>query len=267
MDALLFGSVYWMPSVFACCLCVALVRLWLHEAGAGQSCWQGSLDQAFRGYIFCESCNGSLQQVTYEMVHGIALNVFLGDFGCCSLGHMGCRRCDREKLRTPILGIYAQYCRTFMSDHRVAAGPGMTHLFPIEQIELDKERLFPRFFEFVMAPGDPSSSVEVRELFGPLPEMLEQRIRARGAAQEKCNKSSVVETPGVEGVHEEEKTLCSFTAPGGLLQGLAQDGGESTGSEGPCAGLRHEVSDGMATDSHVFIGNDTWESEAGIVLG
>ena len=200
------------------------------------------------------------------MVHGIDLNVFLGDFRCCSLGHMGCRRCDREKLRTPILGIYAQYCRTFMSDHRVAAGPGMTHLFPIEQIELDKERMFPRFFEFVTAPGDLPSSVEVRELFGPLPEMLEQRIRARGAAPKEFNKSSVVETPGVKGVHEEEKTLRSFSAPGGLSQGLAQDGGESTGNEGTCADQHHEVSDGMVSDSHVFIGNDAWESEAGIFL-
>ena len=85
--------------------------------------------------FFCDSCKGSLQQVTHEMVHRIDLNVFLGDFRRCLLRDMGCCHCDREKLRKSMLGIYARYHSTFMSDHRVAAGPGMAPLFPIEQIE------------------------------------------------------------------------------------------------------------------------------------
>ena len=42
-------------------------------------------------FFFCESCDGSLQQVTREMVRGIHLNVFSGDFQCCSCITLGAR--------------------------------------------------------------------------------------------------------------------------------------------------------------------------------
>ena len=115
------------------------------------------------------------------------------------------------------------------------------------------------------APGDLSSSVQGRELFGPLPEMLEQRIRASGAAQKQFNNSSVVETSAAKGVQEEEKAVRFFSASGGLLQGRAQDEGERTRIERTCAD--HEVCDDeMVSDSHVFVENDTWESEERILL-
>jgi len=124
--------------------------------------------------FFCESYDGSLQQVTREMVQGIDLNVFSGDFQCCSLQHVGCARCDREKLRTPMLGVYARYLRTCMSAGGTCGGA----VTCVVQMDKDKVRLLPQCFDFVQRNDDMTTSTQSRELFGPLPEILEHRIRA-----------------------------------------------------------------------------------------
>ena len=108
------------------------------------------------------------------MVQSIDLNVFSGDFRCCSFHHVGCSLCDREKLRTPILGVYAQYLKMLM------CGPGPTDgaMTFVVQMEQDKERLLPTEFYFVQEVDDMTTFTQVRELFGPLPEILEHRIKA-----------------------------------------------------------------------------------------
>ena len=105
--------------------------------------------------FFCESCDGSLQQVTREMVHGIDLNVFSGDFRCCSFHHVGCARCDREKLRTPILGVYSRYLTTCMSE----VGTSDTR---VVQMEKEKGRLLPQCFDFAQGNDDMTTSTQIR---------------------------------------------------------------------------------------------------------
>merc|ERR1719284_2390648 len=45
-------------------------------------------------------------------------------------------------------------------------------------MEEEKERLLPKVFDFVQGVDEMTSSTQVRELFGPLPEILEKRIKA-----------------------------------------------------------------------------------------
>ena len=155
-----------------------------------------------RNLFFCESSDGSLQQVTQDMARSIDLNVFSGVFRCCVLKHNGRERCDRERLRTPILGIYSQYCRQRMSHEGCKIDAHITHLFPTERFGQDKEQMFPRFFDYVTANHDLTSSVQVQELFGPLPEMLEQRVRSSSAAVNDINTSCTVGRSGAASVHE-----------------------------------------------------------------
>lgn len=157
--------------------------------------------------FLCEDCDGALQQATSEMVGALDLNVFLGDFPCCAAGHVGSVRCDRERLRTPILGIFALFLRDSMRDQEAATDRAGSHGLLNERIERDRERLFPRSYEYVTTCNDLTSSVHVRELFGPLVEMVERRLRASGAT------SSAVGTSGVDGVPEELRVV---TQSGGL---------------------------------------------------
>ena len=118
--------------------------------------------------FLCDTYDGALQQLTCELVRGVDLCVFLGAFRCCSLGHAGCHGCDREKLRTPILS--AQYVRKV-----IAADQGVLHLLPVAQMEQQQEFMFPRFIDVPTVRADMTDPAQVRELFGPLPEMVQQR--------------------------------------------------------------------------------------------
>ena len=89
-----------------------------------------------------------------------------------------CHGCDREKLRTPILGVFAQYFRNVM-----AADQGVLHMLPFAQMEQQQELMFPRFIEVPTVRADMTDSAQVRELFGPLPEMVQQRVRESAASQ------------------------------------------------------------------------------------
>ena len=149
--------------------------------------------------FFCEACDGSLQQATQEMVRGIDLNVFFGEFPCCTVRHAGHLRCDREKLRTPMLGIFAHYVQDRMSDQGANAGEATERVLLTELIEQDRERMFPSVFQFETTHNNVTSSSEVRKLFGPLLKMVEQRIRASGAHNALMTRSDTG-TAGVEGV-------------------------------------------------------------------
>ena len=106
-----------------------------------------------------------------------------------------------------MLGIYARYCRRIMSDRSDVANLETTRLLSVEGIEQDKERMFPRFFEFVTTLDDLTTSVQIRELFGPLPEMLEQRIRESGAAEDDLMTRSVADRVGVGSILEAETVV------------------------------------------------------------
>ena len=192
-----------------------------------------------RNLFFCESCDGSLQQVTEEMVRAMDLSVFSGSFRCCALGHTGGVLCDRERLRTPILGVYAQYLRKCMSDQELAADRTMTC---VVQMDREKDLLLPRHFEFVQRCDEHHVTECIQsELFCPLPEILEHRIRVtrrQHATQDVCvsrapapepaqndlSTRSVVEGAGVASIHEEKDVGIESS---GLAQGsaLAERGG------------------------------------------
>ena len=157
--------------------------------------------------FFCEACDGTLQQVTEEMVRGIDLNVFFGEFPCCTVRHAGHLRCDREKLRTPMLGIFDHYLQDRMSDQGAHAEEATARALSTEVIEQDRERMFPSVFQFETTDNYVTISSEVRELFGPLLKMVEQRIRASGAAHNELMTRSAAGTAGVEGVHGRQRTV------------------------------------------------------------
>ena len=96
--------------------------------------------------FFCEACDGTVQQVTEEMVRGIDLNVFFGEFPCCIVRHAGHLRCDREKLRTPMLGIFAHYLQDRMTEQGANAEEATARALSTEVIEQDRERMFPSVF-------------------------------------------------------------------------------------------------------------------------
>ena len=104
------------------------------------------------------------------MVQTIDINVFSGEFRCCSVQHVGHELCDREKLRTPILGVYAHYLRTLTSTDAA--------LVNVVQMEHEKERLLPKLFDFVQGVDETTTTTQTRELFAPFPEILEKRIKA-----------------------------------------------------------------------------------------
>ena len=112
-----------------------------------------------------------------------------------------------------MLGIYAEYCRRIVSGQSDAANPEVTRLLSSEGIEQDKERMFPRFFELVTTLDDLATSVQIRELFGPLPEMLEQRIRRSGAAKNEFMTRSVADRVGVDSVLEAETVVIQSSSP------------------------------------------------------
>ena len=198
--------------------------------------------------FFCESCDGSLQQLTREMVHGIDLNVFSGDFRCCSLQHVGCSRCDREKLRTPILGVYARYLTTCMS----AGGTSDGAVTCVVQMDKDKVRLLPQCFDFMQRNDDMTTSTQSRELFGPLPEILEQRIRTSRTQHDTEGLQSTT-APTLESAQHRRRTSAVFD--GGSASSTHESSGLSQESasfdEGVVVDLDVPIQRELAAVTHI----------------
>ena len=127
--------------------------------------------------FLCTSLTGELQEVTMETFCQCSIFIFEGEFRCCSTKHVGNLLCERELLMLPILGIYANcvLCRLEGVDtDEDDVLPSML----MSLINTDMDRMFPTYFDFTRE--DPEGMVtgfERRELFGPLPEMMEQRLR------------------------------------------------------------------------------------------
>ena len=66
--------------------------------------------------------------------------------------------------------------------------------------------MFPRFFDLATTQHDLTSSHQFRELFGPLPEMVERRIHASNTVTNELNTRSVVGR-GLPSVHEAQIAL------------------------------------------------------------
>ena len=47
----------------------------------------------------------------------------------------------------------------------------------VVQMDQEKERMLPKFFDLVEGVNETTTTTQTRELFGPLPEILEKRIK------------------------------------------------------------------------------------------
>merc|ERR1712136_27749 len=87
----------------------------------------------------------------------------------------------------------------------MAADQGVLHILPFARMEQQQELMFPTFIEVATEGVDMTSSAQVRELFGKLPEMVQQRVRESAASQAQ---SAVIQSPGQELTAQEQREQC-----------------------------------------------------------
>ena len=106
-----------------------------------------------------------LEPVTVEYLTKLSLHVFSGQFSCCALNHVNCKRCDKQELVTPVLGLYSL----------VLTRRAEPHMAEIAQLmERDKEQFFPSHIDFRF--GLEGEYVDRRPLFDDLVEIMEEYI-------------------------------------------------------------------------------------------
>ena len=108
----------------------------------------------------------------------------------------------------------------------------------MERLGQDREDMFPRTLDFATDHSNITKSVQVRELFGPLSEMLEERIRSSMGRQ--ISSSSLHERAGFRGAHQEPQAI---TQASGSAQGLTALAGEEYMAQMHC-----EVAEGAVKD-------------------
>ena len=163
--------------------------------------------------FFCESCDGSLQQVTSEIV-----KIFSGYFRRCVLRHdVACvtaknsaDRCWGSTLST--------------SD---------TARVQIHKQRTDREDMFPITLDFATDHNIIANSVQVR-----LPDMLEERIHSSMARQ--ISTRSLRQRAGSHGAHQEPQVI---TQASGSAQGLTAFAEEEYMAQMNC-----EVGEGAVKD-------------------
>jgi len=113
-----------------------------------------------------------------------SIEVFKGELTCCRRKHVGMDMCDRERLVVPMLGLWAQLCRTIRSqadendqnkdeseesadDKRAFADLKEIHQHLSERIH----EVFPETFSYEFENGS-----EERPLFGKLVQRLQEHL-------------------------------------------------------------------------------------------
>ncbi|CAJ1441179.1 unnamed protein product [Effrenium voratum] len=106
-----------------------------------------------------------------------SIEVFKGQLTCCRRKHEGMDMCDRERLVVPMLGLWAQLCRTVQNSATTSQGPKEAER-PFADLQEIHEHLcgrikevFPETFTYETEAGS-----EERSLFGKLVERLEERL-------------------------------------------------------------------------------------------
>lgn len=122
----------------------------------------------------------SLEPVPAEWLSRVA-PIFDGDMTCCRLQHPSAGRCDKEKLMTPILGLYYDLrCKALRGELCAERTAVLDHLVK------HKHDVFPATFEYVHA-----GERQRRELFGDIISRADKHLegndddqtwRARGAS-------------------------------------------------------------------------------------
>ena len=109
----------------------------------------------------------ALQPLTMDSLSRLSLHVFEGQFSCCALKHSTGRRCDKEELALPMLGLYS-----LMLKRR-----GVAHMREIvELIENDQARFFPDAIEYVT-----EAESERRPLLAGLVEVMKKYVGEEAA--------------------------------------------------------------------------------------
>ena len=136
----------------------------------------------------------------------------------------------------------------------------------MERLGQDREDMFPRSLDFATDHNIITNSAQVRELFGPLPDMLEERIRSSMARQ--ISTSSFRERAVSRGAHEEPQAR---TQASGSAQGLTALAEEEYMAQMPCEvgeGAVKDVdsmsSEGEITDLDVLIVQDVTDEPSNI---
>jgi hypothetical protein len=145
-----------------------------------------------------------LEQITMQMFkENLSLEVFEGKFSCCEMGHKHQPWCDREKLVESVLGLYY---------HLLTQAEDPTVQVVLDHIKGNKERFFPKHFDFALEDG----TTEPRELFGELVVMLEGRARGDPIYHthaETCAGSHVSSAKGATAMQPGESVRSSAQTP------------------------------------------------------
>eukprot|EP00927_Polykrikos_kofoidii_P073926 TRINITY_DN6993_c0_g2_i1.p1 TRINITY_DN6993_c0_g2~~TRINITY_DN6993_c0_g2_i1.p1 ORF type:complete len:346 (+),score=31.34 TRINITY_DN6993_c0_g2_i1:102-1040(+) len=125
-----------------------------------------------------------------EDVDILSLNIFEGDFTCCSRKHDGMLRCDKESLQNALLGLCVQL---FVSAETGCSAAEFDCQIVREMIS-KADTLFPRSFEISSVSNGGKTTTETRSLFGDRLSVCQELVRLR---PEQFSKS-VVATVGRE---------------------------------------------------------------------
>ena len=111
--------------------------------------------------------------MTASALEDVDFRVFEGNFHCCTNQHSYTRKCDRELLVAPVLCAYAKFLR---DGHGASQ---RVNPLVMELVFSMTPSVFPLSFDFEKRLDDDLLVVEQRELFGPLPEIVQERIKSQ----------------------------------------------------------------------------------------
>ena len=109
--------------------------------------------------------------IELDWLEGSAFDVFGGELTCCRLRHRGRKRCDRESLVIPILGLYGEL---YASKHTACVQRPAAKLILDKVVAEGLGAVFPKDFDFVS--DDPQSTSGTRRLFGHLVQEMEHQV-------------------------------------------------------------------------------------------
>ena len=112
--------------------------------------------------------------MTEDTLQRIDMCVFEGIFSCCDTKHPQATTCDRELLKTPILGVYFAFLGSMCAPARGEGREEDPSFAWVRQfIDHNIDRMFLASIDFAKCtPRTLTVSVERRELFGVLLKMM-----------------------------------------------------------------------------------------------
>ena len=174
-----------------------------------------------------------------DWFNAAALFVFQGEATCCRLKHAKQRRCDREELMLPILGLFGELYAGKDSDTEKKA------LW--EQVKTQKEDMFPSEFSFIVDKAKKGTVNDMRGLFGELVGMMEELINTDADIREHLLGSS---SQGRIDMFRRQNTRGGLVHGGPvhggpLVHGGPVHGGPVHGGGAPPAAVDHDGDRGM----------------------